>query len=75
MLTGLDVLVVSLRAFGFVMTLQGTGIVFWRLGPAIPARDSVALRTFRRSVALEWVLIVIVVTVSALLTALFSPGH
>ena len=46
-----------------------------RLGPRISAGEAGALVAFRRSVAAEWWLIAAVLSVTAVMTALFSPGH
>lgn len=47
----------------------------WRLGPGVGRGDGAAVAAFRRSVAVEWVLIVGVVGVTAAMTALFDVRH
>ena len=45
----------------------------WRFGPALQAGSSQAVRSFSLSLALEYVLLVTIVVVTATLTNLFSP--
>jgi len=45
----------------------------WRLGPAIAAGGEPGLTALNRSIALEYVLIVCALAVTATLTSLYSP--
>jgi putative copper export protein len=45
----------------------------WRLGPALVHGPVQSGRWFRRSVAAEYVLIAAVLTITAVMTSLFSP--
>ena len=60
---------------GFAVLLALAALNKWRLGPRIGAGEAGALVAFRRSVVAEWWLIAAVLSVTAVMTALFSPGH
>lgn len=61
---------------GFALLMGLASLNKWRLGPGIVRGEGAALRAFRRTVRVEWVLIFGVVTVTATMTGLFSPaGH
>jgi putative copper resistance protein D len=66
-----ELLVVKLAGFAALMALAAVNK--WRLGPAISRGESRAVVGFRRSVAAEAVLIVGVLTVTAVMTTFFSP--
>ncbi len=59
-------------AFGGLMWLAALNK--WRFGPQLAA-DAGAARSFKRTVAAEWVLLAGVLVATALLTALFAPEH
>jgi putative copper resistance protein D len=46
----------------------------WRYGPGLASADALIVTSFRRIVMAEFVLITVVLAVTAALTALFSPG-
>jgi putative copper export protein len=60
---------------GFAILMALASLNKWRLGPLIGTGDADARRAFRRSVLAEWLLIAGVLSVTATMTALFSPGH
>lgn len=64
-------LLVKVSLFALLMLLAALNR--WRLGPAIGRGDARASRSFRRSVAAEYVLIAGVLAVTAALTTFFSP--
>lgn len=64
-------LVVKIAAFALLMLLAALNR--WRMGPAVGRGDARASRSFRRSVAAEYVLIAGVLAVTAALTTFFSP--
>ena len=45
----------------------------WRLGPAIAGGDAQVRTSFRRSVGIEFLLICIVLSITAVMTTLYSP--
>jgi putative copper resistance protein D len=58
---------------GFVLLMGLAALNKWRLGPAIAAGDARALRSFRRSLGAECLLIAAVLSVTAVMTTLYSP--
>jgi copper resistance protein D len=66
-----QLLLVKLAAFAVLMGLAALNK--WRLGPALARGDSRASIAFRRSLAAEYVLIVGVLSVTAVLTSFYSP--
>jgi putative copper export protein len=60
-------------AFGVLMALAAANK--WRYGPRIGAAEVAAERSFRRTVAAEWIVIAAVLVATALLTSLFAPEH
>jgi putative copper export protein len=60
---------------GFAILMMLASLNKWRLAPLIGTGDADARRAFRRSVLAEWLLIAGVLSVTATMTALFSPGH
>lgn len=75
----------SLRSpYGFALGAKLAGLTLllglaaankWRFGPRIGRGDRQAAVAFRRGVSAEWLLILLVVIVTALMTASFSPDH
>lgn len=66
-------LLAKIAGFAILMGLAAANK--WRFGPKVKTGDEVSLRALRRSVLAEWLLILIVVGVTATMTALFSPEH
>jgi putative copper resistance protein D len=60
---------------GFTVLMGLAAANKWRFGPGIAGGSPSALRAFRRTVEIEWLLIVAVIVATAVMTALFSPGH
>lgn len=58
---------------GFAVLLGLAAANKWRFGPGVARGERRSLVAFQRSVLAEWCLIVAVVTVTAAMTALFSP--
>jgi copper resistance protein D len=57
----------------FAVLLGCAAVNKWRLGPALGRGDLQAGRTFRRVVITEYVIMVIVLSVTAVMTTFFSP--
>lgn len=57
----------------FALLLCLAALNKWRFGPALGGSDLSAGRTFRRMVIAEYVIIVIVLSVTAVMTTFFSP--
>lgn len=62
------------KVAGFALLMVFATVNKWRLGPRVARGDGAALRVLRGTVLIEWILIVGVVTVTATMTGLFSPG-
>lgn len=62
-----------LKVFGFSLLLGLASLNKWRLGPAIARGDHAARRAFRGSLVTEAVLIAAVLSITAVMTALYSP--
>jgi putative copper export protein len=60
-------------AFGALMMLAALNK--WRYGPRLGGADASAVRSLKRTVVAEWVLLALVLAGTALLTALFAPEH
>ena len=58
---------------GFVALMGLAALNKWRLGPAIAAGDERRLRSFLRSLGLEYVLISAVLSITAAMTTFYSP--
>ena len=63
------------KVAGFAILMGLAALNKWRLGPLIGAGSATALRSFRRSVLVEWGLIAGVLLMTAAMTELFSPEH
>lgn len=61
------------KLLGFAVLMGLAALNKWRLGPAIASGDVAIARTFRRSVIAEFVLICMVLSVTAVMTGFFSP--
>jgi putative copper export protein len=61
------------KVLGFSVLMVFAALNKWRLGPALVHGDIRSSQAFRRSVAAEYVLLVAVLSVTATLTALYSP--
>jgi putative copper export protein len=68
-----ELLIAKLVGFAVLMGLAAANK--WRFGPAISRGEAHAARLFRRSVAAEYVLVIAVLAVTAVMTAFFSPEH
>jgi putative copper resistance protein D len=66
-----ELLIVKVLGFAALMGLAAANK--WRLGPALVSGTAQSGRRFRRSVATEYVLIAAVLTITAVMTSLFSP--
>ena len=64
---------VMAKSAGFALLMVLAAANKWRFGPGIAAGKPAAAKMFRRCVFAEWFLILIVVLVTAVMTALFSP--
>jgi putative copper resistance protein D len=58
---------------GFVALMGLAALNKWRLGPAIAAGDRRTLKSFRRSLGLEYLLISAVLSITAAMTTYYSP--
>lgn len=61
------------KVSGFAVLMGLAAANKWRLGPALAREPSQGGRWFRRSVAAEYVLIATILTITAVMTSLFSP--
>ena len=68
-------LLLLLKVTGFAILMGLAALNKLRLGPLISSGRATALRSFRRSVLVEWVLVAGVLITTAAMTELFSPGH
>jgi putative copper resistance protein D len=66
-------LIAKTTGFGVLMALAALNK--WRLAPGVAAGDGDATRAFRRSVAIEWVLIAVILVTTAVMTSLYAPEH
>ena len=60
---------------GFAILMALASMNKWRLGHKIALGNRSSLRSLQISVLAEWILILTVVTITAAMTALFSPDH
>jgi putative copper export protein len=58
---------------GFALLMGLAAVNKWRLGPAIERGEDSKIRLFRRVVATEYILIVAVLAITAVMTSFFSP--
>jgi putative copper export protein len=63
------------KLVGFALLMGLAAVNKWRFGPAIARGEALAAHLFRRSVLTEYVLIIAVLAITAVMTAFFSPGH
>lgn len=63
------------KVAGFALLMVPAALNKWRLGPAIARGDARAALTFRRSLAIEYVLIAAVLALTAILTTFFAPDE
>jgi putative copper export protein len=61
------------KVVGFALLMGLAAANKWRLGPALISGSAQSGQSFRRSVAAEYVLIAAVLTITAVMTSLFSP--
>lgn len=64
-------LLAKISAFALLMGIAAFNK--WRLGPAIASGDERVLRSFRRSLQIEYLLIAVVLSITAQMTTLYSP--
>ncbi len=62
------------KFLGFTALMGLAALNKWRLGPAIATGEAGALRSFRGSLVAEYVLIAAVLSVTAMMTTLYSPA-
>ena len=71
-----------LQPYGALLLAKGTLFVLlmglaalnrWRFTPGIVAGEAVAMRSFRRTVVAEWILVATVLLLTAILTTFYSP--
>jgi len=60
---------------GFTVLMALAALNKWRLTPGVAQGNQFSVLAFRMSVLAEGVLILAVITVTAVMTSLFSPGH
>lgn len=61
------------KLLGFAALMSLAALNKWRFGPKIASGDFAAMRSFRRAVLAEFAVICVVLGVTAIMTALFSP--
>ena len=62
------------KATGFSLLMGLAALNKWRLGPALAAGSPSAIRAFRTSLVLEYVLLATVLSITAVMTTLYSPA-
>ncbi len=62
-----------MKGSGFLALMALAALNKWRLGPALATRGAHATTAFGRSLVLEYLVIVAVLTITAVLTSLYSP--
>ena len=63
------------KAVGFGACMALAGINKGRFAPAVGAGDERATRSFRRTAAAEWSVIVVILVTTAVMTSLYAPEH
>jgi putative copper resistance protein D len=63
------------KTAGFGVLMGLAALNKWRFAPAVRAGDVRATRSFRRTVAIEWLLIVVILVTTAVMTSLYAPEH
>jgi putative copper resistance protein D len=63
------------KTVGFGACMALAGLNKRRFAPAVAAGDERATRSFRRTVAAEWALIVVILVTTAIATSLYAPEH
>lgn len=63
------------KTLGFGACMALAGLNKRRFAPAVRAGDARATRSFRRTVAAEWALIVVILVTTAVMTSLYAPEH
>jgi putative copper export protein len=66
-----ELLIAKVVGFAALMGLAAANK--WRFGPGLVSGTAQSGRWFRRSVAAEYVLIAVVLTITAVMTSFFSP--
>lgn len=66
-------LIAKTLGFGACMALAALNKI--RFAPAVGAGDERATRSFRRIVAAEWAVIIVILVTTAVMTSLFAPEH
>jgi len=64
-----------LKAVGFGACMALAALNKSRFAPVVAAGDARAVRSFRRIVAAEWMLIVLILVATAVMTSLYAPEH
>ena len=63
------------KVIGFGLLLGLAALNKWRWVPALAAGETAARAALRRSIATEYALIAAVLSITAVLTAFYSPEH
>jgi putative copper resistance protein D len=63
------------KTVGFGACMALAGVNKGRFAPAVGAGDEGATRSFRRTVAAEWAVIVVILVTTAVMTSLYAPEH
>jgi putative copper export protein len=66
-------LITKLGGFSILMALAGLNK--WQLSHGVSKGNRRSLLAFQTTVLAEWILILAIVTVTAVMTSLFSPDH
>jgi len=61
------------KVAGFAILMAFAALNKWRLGPRLAAGDHQAMRSFRRSLGFEYLLIAVVLSITAVMTTFYSP--
>jgi copper resistance protein D len=63
------------KSFAFAALMALAARNKWRFGPRLLAGDAAAVPALRRTIAVEWVLIAVVLVATAVMTSLYAPEH
>jgi putative copper resistance protein D len=63
------------KSLGFAALMALAAQNKWRFGPRLLAGDATAVPALRRTIAVEWGLIAVVLATTAVMTSLYAPEH
>ena len=63
------------KSLAFAALMALAALNRWRFGPGLLAGDAAAVPALKRTIKIEWVLIVAVLAATAVMTSLYAPEH